>query len=97
MNSIILFEQELAIEWKNQQTSIIPYLYLRQFCPCAMCSGETDVMGNKYGGGKIKVSEDIKIIKYLRVGHYGLQFFFSDVRWALVLSLSIGRVSNTMI
>ena len=36
----------LAIMWDDGADSLIPYEQLRNGCPCAYCSGETDVFGN---------------------------------------------------
>ena len=54
------------------------YKKLRELCPCAFCSGEKDVLGNVYKGEKTIIKDDIKIIKYEFIGHYGLQFYWSD-------------------
>lgn len=78
IQSIDLFRTEVAFVWKDKSTTIIKNFRLRQLCPCAFCSGERDVFGNQYGGNNIKKEEDIKIIRFDIVGHYGLQFFFSD-------------------
>ena len=78
MKSLMLFEQELAIDWGKDNTTVISYKQLRKLCPCAMCSGETDALGNKYGGQQQISVDKIQILKYKKVGHYGLQFFFSD-------------------
>ena len=78
IQSINLFKKELAILWEDGTSSIIENITLRQACPCAFCSGETDVLGNKYGGVKQKINTEVFITKYEQVGYYGLQFFFSD-------------------
>jgi len=78
IQSINLFKKELAILWEDGTSSIIENITLRQACPCAFCSGETDVLGNKYGGAKQKINTEVFIVKYEQVGYYGLQFFFSD-------------------
>ena len=78
MKSIHLFKTELAILWTDGSESIITYAALRSACPCAFCSGEKDVLGNKYGGLDLKLDKNITIIKYGKIGYYGLQFFFSD-------------------
>ena len=78
MKTLMLFEHELAIEWASEKTSIIAYAKLRELCPCAMCKGETDALGNQYGGINRPSLKNIKIHKFSKVGHYGLQFFFSD-------------------
>tara|TARA_B100001778_G_C18590566_1_gene632087 strand:+ start:2052 stop:2339 length:288 start_codon:yes stop_codon:yes gene_type:complete len=78
MKKITLFEDILIIDWQDGQETIISYVKLREGCPCAMCGGESDVMGNIYGGEKIVANKNIKILKYNNIGHYGLQFYFSD-------------------
>ena len=78
IQSINLFKKELAILWEDGTSSIIENIVLRQACPCAFCSGETDVLGNKYGGDKQKINTEVFIVKYEKIGYYGLQFFFSD-------------------
>tara|TARA_B100001123_G_C14700123_1_gene784964 strand:+ start:25 stop:294 length:270 start_codon:yes stop_codon:yes gene_type:complete len=74
----MLFESELAIDWGANKTTTISYVRLRELCPCAMCSGETDALGNTYGGKKETPKKNLIITQYKGVGHYGLQFFFSD-------------------
>ena len=78
MKSINLFKTELAILWGDNSETILPYRTLREACPCAFCSGEKDVLGHQYGGQNVAVDKNISIIKYTKVGYYGLQFFFSD-------------------
>jgi len=78
IQSINLFKKELALVWDDGTSSIIENITLRQACPCAFCSGETDVLGNKYGGVQQKINTEVFIVKYEQVGYYGLQFFFSD-------------------
>ena len=50
MKSINLFKEELAILWEDNQETIISYSLLRKLCPCAFCSGETDVLGKTQNG-----------------------------------------------
>ena len=78
MKSINLFKTELAILWEDDSETILSYIALRKACPCAFCSGEKDVLGNQYGGQNVAANQSISIIKYTKVGYYGLQFFFSD-------------------
>ena len=78
IKSINLFKKELAILWEDNSETVILYQKLRTHCPCAFCSGEKDVLGNKYGGTNININKDITLLKYKKVGYYGLQLFFSD-------------------
>tara|TARA_Y100001960_G_scaffold323788_1_gene402826 strand:+ start:49 stop:339 length:291 start_codon:yes stop_codon:yes gene_type:complete len=78
MITVNLFANEIAIKWENKTETIMLYKKLRELCPCAFCSGEKDVLGNVYKGEKTIIKDDIKIIKYEFIGHYGLQFYWSD-------------------
>ena len=78
IQSINLFKSEVAILWEDGSSSVVQNLLLRQICPCAFCSGETDVLGKRYGGEKQNINMDIFIVRYKQVGYYGIQFFFSD-------------------
>ena len=77
IKSITVFENELAIKWQNETDSFILLSVLRKSCPCAWCSGEKDVLGNKYGGSS-NIDDSVSVIRYEKIGHYGLQFFWSD-------------------
>ena len=78
IKSINLFKEELAILWGDNSETVVLYKKLRVICPCAFCGGEKDVLGNQYGGTAVETKKNITIIKYQKVGYYGLQFFFSD-------------------
>jgi DUF971 family protein len=78
MKSINLFKEDLAILWEDNQETIISYSLLRKLCPCAFCSGETDVLGKKYGGQNLSENKNISVVRFNQIGYYGLQFFFSD-------------------
>ena len=78
IQSINLFKKEVALIWNDNSTTLIKNYKLRQLCPCAFCSGETDVLGKKYGGEKQAIDPNIFIVKYETIGYYGLQFLFSD-------------------
>ena len=78
IKSINLFKKELAILWEDNSETVVLYQKLRAHCPCAFCSGEKDVLGNQYGGTNVNINKDVALVKYKKVGYYGLQFFFSD-------------------
>ncbi len=69
----------LAVLWDNETDSFITYKILRNNCPCAYCSGETDVFGNVYIGQGIKKSDlAFEITKIEIVGHYAIQIYWKD-------------------
>lgn len=80
MKNISFFSDLCVVEWLDGSETILNYKTLRENCPCAVCGGETDVLGNIYGGKENfkNTKNDIKIIKFNSIGHYGLQFWFSD-------------------
>ena len=78
MKSINFFKKELALLWQDGTETYIPYTILRKLCPCAFCSGENDVLGNRYGGTEVVPEQELSIVRFEKVGFYGLQFFFSD-------------------
>ncbi len=78
IKSINLFKNEVGILWEDGIETYILYSELRSLCPCAFCSGEKDVLGNQYGGQRVVPRPDIFVVRFEKVGFYGLQFFFSD-------------------
>ena len=50
IKSIVVAEKELAIKLSGGSDLLICLDDLRKACPCAGCSGETDVFGNTYIG-----------------------------------------------
>ena len=47
----------LVIKWDNGEESYTSFEILRNNCPCAECSGETDALGNLYVGSGNPKSE----------------------------------------
>ena len=79
IKSIDCFDTVLCISWVGGEEEFYSLRALRQSCPCAFCSGETDVFGNKYIGDKKKPSDKGVILKgYSFVGLYALRFIWGD-------------------
>ena len=69
----------LAILWDDGTDSLIAYKELRNACPCAYCSGETDVFGNVYiGEGIRKTDLAFELNKIEMVGHYAIRIYRKD-------------------
>ena len=77
MKSIKFFSDILILVWVDGSESVVSFADLRKACPCAFCSGEKDVLGNKYGGSS-NIDDSVSVVRYEKIGHYGLQFFWSD-------------------
>lgn len=70
---------ELAVKWDDGTETFVLLKKLRQFCPCAGCKGEMDVMGNLYKGPEKKLPpEAFQLRRISNVGGYGLQPVWGD-------------------
>jgi len=79
IKSIVVFEKELALKLSDGSDLFVNLADLRKACPCAGCSGETDIFGNTYiGENKKLVLDAFKVVKYSFVGLYGVRFFWGD-------------------
>ncbi len=84
MSDIQLKEYEilndlLLLQWNDETENAIPLKPLRDNCPCANCSGETDVFGNIYKGPDQKMNEESYIISGIQpVGYYAIRPFWKD-------------------
>ena len=69
----------LLIQWDNGTEDALPLKSIRDNCPCANCSGETDVFGNVYKGPSQTMKEESYQITGIRpIGHYAIQPFWKD-------------------
>ena len=78
LKSINLFKKEVALLWEDGTETYILYTALRELCPCVFCRGEKDVLENHCGGTGAVLKENVFVVRFEKVGFYGLQFFFSD-------------------
>ena len=80
--NIVIMHENIAIKWADGSESFIKNKQLRGACPCANCSGESDVFGNIY---KTKNEEHnsnnqqkYKISSYRYIGHYAIRIQWAD-------------------
>ena len=77
--SVECFENFIVLKRPGNKDVCISLLTLRLCCPCAFCSGETDVFGNKYIGDKKKLLDKGSLLKgYSFVGLYAIRFIWGD-------------------
>ncbi len=78
--NIIVIENQLAVKWSDGKESFVDCKQLRLSCPCAKCSGESDIFGNRYiNKNQVPSSESNSIIiNYEYVGHYAIRFLWGD-------------------
>lgn len=69
----------VAIRWDDGEESLIDFHKLRDACPCANCSGESDLFGNKtFGLPMLKSATTYELNYFQMVGHYAVQFTWAD-------------------
>ena len=77
--SVECFENFIVLKRRGDKDVCISLSILRRCCPCAFCSGETDVFGNKYIGNKKKLPDKGSLLKsYSFVGLYAIRFIWGD-------------------
>ncbi len=78
----------LAIKWSDESESFISNKTLRTQCPCANCSGESDVFGNIYKNPTVNTNINNKYVinEYRNVGHYAIRIFWGDGHGAGIYS-----------
>lgn len=69
---------EFAIAWDDGAESYFLLEPLRRACPCAVCGGEADVMGNVVRPQNEYTSKSFELAGYEFVGGYGLQPRWGD-------------------
>jgi DUF971 family protein len=76
---VFFIGKELVIVWDDGKEDYIPLETLRRACPCAMCKGERDLMGNLYKGpDRPYTPASFQAISHRKVGGYALQIDWAD-------------------
>jgi len=79
---IIIMDQSIAIKWMSGEESFIKNKSLRDACPCANCSGESDIFGNIYMGNNKLLgpnnNKKYQISEYRNIGHYAIRIHWRD-------------------
>jgi DUF971 family protein len=77
--NVIAVGSDLAIVWDDGREDYLPLEKLRRECPCAMCRGERDLLGNVYRGPKRPLTErSFQLVSHHTVGAYALQITWAD-------------------
>ena len=77
LKNVQMIGSELAIVWSDGVESYLPLERLRRACPCAMCGGEPDVLGNIVRPDVSYTGASFELVGWQIVGGYALQ-----PRWA---------------
>ena len=76
--NIQLIGLELAIAWNDGTESFLPLETLRRGCPCAVCGGEPDVMGNLVRPEVTYTPDSFVLRGWQLVGGYAVQPNWGD-------------------
>ncbi|HEV8608633.1 MAG TPA: DUF971 domain-containing protein [Thermoanaerobaculia bacterium] len=77
--NVIDVGKDLVIVWDDGREDYLPLEKLRRECPCAMCRGERDILGNVYRGPKRPMTErSFQLVSHHVVGAYALQITWAD-------------------
>jgi DUF971 family protein len=76
---VVAVGSELVVVWEDGREDYLPLEMLRRNCPCAMCRGERDLLGNVYRGPKRPLTErSFQLVSQHSVGSYALQITWAD-------------------
>lgn len=75
---IALMGEEVAVKWKDGSENYYPMSYLRKMSPSASNQGESDLLGNRYGGTDQTEFPDVRVKGWNFIGGYAVQFHFTD-------------------
>ena len=78
--NIIVMDNNIAIKWDDGSESFIENQIIRDKCPCANCSGESDVFGNIYKSNVQPSNNKNRYIinRYMKIGHYAIRVVWED-------------------
>jgi DUF971 family protein len=78
LKDVQLIGNELSIVWSDGIESYLALERFRRACPCAMCGGEPDVLGNISRPHVSYTPESFELIAWQIVGGYALQPQWGD-------------------
>jgi DUF971 family protein len=73
LENMTVIGSELALLWNDGIESYFHLEFLRKRCPCALCAGEKDLLGNVYQGQVKLVPASLQLKRCAVVGGYGIQ------------------------
>ena len=83
---------QLALKWDDGGEQFIALDELRKVCPCAVCVGEIDVLGQMHKGPSAPLNEaSFQANRLQMVGGYAVQVFWGDGHSAGLYSFDLLR------
>jgi DUF971 family protein len=78
-SSVQQIGRELVIVWQDGREDYLSFETLRRNCPCAMCKGEQDLLGNVHRGPDRPYGLGAFLPHgWHKVGGYAIQIFWQD-------------------
>ena len=80
VENYLITDDVIALKFNTGIEKLISLEKLRKACPCAYCSGESDVFGNNYKPTKVAPLKEssFKIHSIKPVGNYAFRIFWKD-------------------
>jgi DUF971 family protein len=78
LNDVQMIGSELAIRWSDGVESYLSLERFRRACPCAMCGGEPDVLGNLVRPDVSYTASSFELVRWQLVGGYAIQPRWGD-------------------
>ena len=91
LENMTVIGNELALRWTDGTENYLPLDFLRRRCPCALCAGESDLLGNVYQGEVKLGRESVRLKRCAIVGGYGVQPEWMDGHASGIYSFSYLR------
>ena len=94
LENMTVIGNELALQWSDGIESYFPLEYLRRHCPCAVCVGETDLLGNVYRGKSELTPASFVLKRCGQIGGYAIQPEWGDGHQSGIYSFTYLRALN---
>lgn len=91
LENMTIIGNELALRWTDGTESYLPLELLRKGCPCALCAGEKDILGNVYKGEMNLSPTSFQLKRCSAVGAYAIQPEWMDGHGSGIYSFSYLR------
>ena len=91
LENMVVIGNELALRWADGIETYLPLDFLRKACPCALCAGEKDILGNVYKGEAKLGPESVQLKRCTIVGGYGIKPEWMDGHDSGIYSFSYLR------
>jgi DUF971 family protein len=91
LENMTVIGNELALRWTDGIESYLTLEFLRKRCPCALCAGEQDILGNVYKGEVKLGPASFQLKRCAAVGGYGIQPEWADGHSSGIYSFSYLR------